>query len=120
MTDAKENTYIGSPDNPRTTAVVSYITFIGWLIAYFGLYPKNRTSHSSFHLRQSLLIHILSLLVKIFYSFSYASSTTLVVTGVLTILVFILWLSGFVDALNGRQRPLPLIGSLSQKLFNGI
>ena len=28
--------------SPKTVAVVSYITFIGWLVSYLFLYPKQK------------------------------------------------------------------------------
>jgi uncharacterized membrane protein len=121
MDDLKDDkTYIGSPDNPKTTAVVSYITFIGWLIAYFGLYPKNRIAHSSFHLRQSLLIHIISFLIKVAFSFLPPSAPMLIVISVLSAGLFGLWLLGILDALNSRQRLIPIIGPLAQSLFPRI
>lgn len=116
----RDETYIGSPDNPRTTAVVCYITFIGWLIAFFGLYPKCRIPLSSFHLRQSLLIHIISFLIKVVFSFAPPTVATLIVISLLSAGLFGLWIIGFLDALKGIQQPLPIIGQLAQKLFQGL
>ena len=45
-------------DNGKTTAIVSYITLIGWLIAYFAMHQSNKTSLGSYHLRQTLLLII--------------------------------------------------------------
>jgi uncharacterized membrane protein len=112
--------YIGSPDNPRTAALVSYITFIGWLIAYFGLYPSRHTAYTAFHLRQSLLIHILAFFLDVLFSFSRVLIVWLVLCGVLGIFLFIVWLLGFWDAISGRQRPVPLIGRAAQRLFAGL
>lgn len=113
--------YIGSPDNPKTTGVVSYITFIGWLIAYFGLYPQDKTSLSAFHLRQSLLLHILSLILNIIYSFVLQPSLVLIVIITLCgIGLFIIWLMGLISALNGVERPVPIVGQLAQNLFRKL
>jgi uncharacterized membrane protein len=115
-----ENTepYIGSPENPRTTATVAYITFIGWLLSYFGLYPKNKTPLSAFHLRQSLFIHIISFVLKVIYSFSWHMGVLFYVVFVAVCLgLFLLWLIGIFDAMNGRQKPLPIIGNAAQRLF---
>ena len=59
-----EKPYLGSPDNPKTAAIVCYITFIGWLIAYFLIYRTNKDEFSGFHLRQTLLLHIISFIVN--------------------------------------------------------
>jgi len=109
-----ENEYIGSPDNPRTVAVVAYITFIGWLIARFALLPSNKSAFSQYHLRQALLIHILSLLLKVAYSFIPWSFALLIIILVLSVILFVIWLVSFINALNGRQRPAPLIGHFAE------
>lgn len=120
MEDPKSSTYIGSPDNPRTAAFVCYITFIGWLIAYFALYPSRRDAFTAFHLRQSLLIHILAFLLNIVFSFTLASHIMWPIAGVLGLIIFICWIVGFWDAINGRERLLPVIGPLAQNWFRGI
>lgn len=120
MEDSQRSTYIGSPDNPRTVAFVCYITFIGWLIAYFALYPNHKTKLATFHIRQSLLIHILAFILNIAFSFTLGVQLMWPVAGILGLLLFILWLTGFWDAINGRERTLPVVGSLAQQLFKGI
>ena len=117
---ATENEYIGSPDNPRTTAVICYITFIGWLIAFFGLFPSKKTSLAAFHLRQALLLHIFSFILKVLYSFLPYSIPAMILIAVLAITLFIAWFRAFIDALNGIEKPLPLIGSMAQSLFRKV
>ena len=114
------NAYIGSPDNPRTAAFVSYITFIGWLISYFALYPSRRTAYTAFHLRQSLLIHLLAFGLDVLFSFSRVMVIWLLLCGIIGVCLFIIWLIGFWDALNGRQRPVPVIGAPAQRWFARI
>lgn len=116
-----EDSYIGSPDNPRTTAATAYITFIGWIVAYFLLYPGSKTGLSAFHLRQTLLIHIFSFVLKTVYSFNVPPVPAIdIAVVVLSIILFLLWLLGFVDAMNGRERSLPLIGRMARRLFRRI
>jgi uncharacterized membrane protein len=118
---ALNNTYIGSPDDRRTTAIVAYITFIGWLISYFFLSPKDRTALSAYHLRQSLLIHILSFLLKIAYSFTLGPGWAVFAFIVLLALVlFFIWLKSFINAMNAREAPAPLIGRAAERLFSGL
>ena len=63
---AIEETYVGSPDNPKTAAIVCYITaYLVWFIAYFALYKNNKSAaFAAFHLRQTLLLHILSFVLE--------------------------------------------------------
>ena len=113
--------FIGSPDNPRTAAMVAYITVFGWLISYFALYNKGRNPLAAFHLRQSLLIHIISFLLQVVFSFTlYAERYVFFIVAALSVGLFIIWLMGFLDALNGRAKAAPILGRLSQRLFRRI
>ena len=45
------------PDQSKLVAILSYITFIGWIIALV-LNQSKKTELGSFHVRQALLIMI--------------------------------------------------------------
>lgn len=110
-----EKSYLGSPDNPKTAAVICYITIIGWFIAYFALYKNNKTDFAAYHLRQTLLLHILLLVIN---GFGYW--TTIGFIKALDVVWFILWLWGFLNAVNERQKPIPIIGILAEMLFEKL
>jgi uncharacterized membrane protein len=38
----------------------------------------------------------------------------------LYLVFFIMWIIGFIGAVNGEQKPIPLIGDMAQKMFPGI
>ena len=112
--------YLGSPDNPRTAAFVCYITFIGWLIAYFALYRNNKTPLVAYHLRQTLLLHIISLAFQMFAAYTNTFSLAGVVNIVIGLFIFCMWLVGLIGAVNGKEKPMPIIGEPAQRLFSGI
>jgi uncharacterized membrane protein len=107
-------------DNGKTTAIVSYITLIGWLIAYFGM-NKPKTSLGSYHIRQSLLLHIvtfaLNIILTIFASF-------LPILGTLSLIVFVGYIVfvvlGAIAASNSEEKPLPVFGEKAQELFKSM
>jgi uncharacterized membrane protein len=115
-----EEILLGSPDNPDTAAVVCYITLIGWLIAYFALYKNKKSDLSGFHLRQTLLLHIIAFIINVltFLAFWHLFPGFIVTT--LAILLLILWLIGLFNAVNNKQKPLPLLGNWAQRLFARI
>jgi uncharacterized membrane protein len=112
----EENTYLGSPDNPRTAAYVSYITIIGWLIAYYSLY-RRPNNFVLMHLRQSLMLHILAFTCN---SLLYFLAGSVVVYIIVLIPLFILWITGVMHAISGQAKNIPLAGDIAQRLFKGI
>ena len=116
---ATRGSYLGSPDNPATAAVVAYITLIGWLIAYLALYRSRPTSLAGFHLRQALLIHIIAFLLNAIMVWPGMWGGRIIIL-ILGLGLAILAIIGIVDAVNGRERPVPLIGAAAQSLFRNI
>ena len=117
---AVNNTYLGSPENPRTAAIVCYITVIGWLIAYYALYKNEKSSLSAFHLRQTLLLHIIGFILDILAFLSLWSLFPASVITVLGIILFILWVWGLKNALNEEEKPVPVVGKMAQRLFKKL
>ena len=112
-----------SKDDGKLAGIISYFTIVGWLIAYFALYQNNKTALASYQIRQTLLFHLVSMIV------SYAAGALLFAPGAsfgLTILwlvrvaLFIIWVIGFIGAIGGQRKPMPLIGEPAQSVFSGI
>jgi hypothetical protein len=125
------NNFPSTSDNGKTASIVSYITIVGWLIAYFGMYQNNKTALGSYQLRQTLLFHIVSmvtywLLGMIFTAIFFSSGLTtgwfsiIFLDRIVQIGFFILWIIGFIGAINGQKKPIPLIGEKAQTIFPGI
>ena len=114
-------------DNGKTAGIISYFTIIGWLIAYFGFHQNSKTGLGSYQLRQTLLLHIVStavwivfdfVLIGIWYSSGYFLLTTL--WWILRLALFVLWIIGFIGAVNGERKPIPVLGDRAQGMFPGI
>ena len=118
-TTTRGDPYLGSPDNPKTAGIVCYITIIGWIIAYL-LYKGNRNDVSAFHLRQTLLLHILAFVINVLAILSYWGSFPYGLLIVLALLLLVCWLVGLSGAVAGKKRAAPFIGSWSQRMFAGI
>jgi uncharacterized membrane protein len=98
----------------KTLSIVSYITLIGWLIAYFSFKDKaDKSSLEKFHLNQSLGLAIVS--------FGYGIATSIIasivpsIAMILTIgnlAIFVLWIIGIINASKEEEKPLPVIGGL--------
>ena len=99
----------------KQTAIVSYLTFIGTIIAIL-MNNENKNTFASFHIRQSLGIFIswfaLGYFVSYFDNWGVSSGFYL--------FIFILWIYGFVGAIQGEQKLVPIVGEFYQKLFKNI
>ncbi len=114
-------------DNGKTASIISYFTIIGWLIAYFALHKDNKTALGSYQLRQTLLFAIITLAVG--WVFNFIIGLLIISTGIFSLYyiiniiylaLFIVWIIGFIGAINGEQKPMPIIGEMAQRLFPAI
>lgn len=104
--------------DPKLVSILSYLTFIGWLVAYFVFYPKNKSALGAFHLRQTLLLYIVGLGASILgRGYMWPN---IFISGVLGIAMFVLWIVGFVGALKGEYKQMPVIGDWAQQWFRNI
>ncbi len=99
----------------KTLAWVSYLPVFGIVIAYF-LNNEKKNPFASFHIRQSIGIWI-------FY-FICGVSTSTYDSSMLRMCLWIgfgsLLLYGFINAILGKVKTVPLIGPLFQKWFRNI
>lgn len=101
----------------KTLAIVSYISIIGWLIAYFQYKDKPRDSFVTYHLKQSLGIAIISILLGVALNILVRVSPALAVLGYANIIILALWILGIINALNERTKPVPLVGAMFENKF---
>src|ERR1700749_4261652 len=107
--------------NGKLAGIISYFTIVGWLIAYFGFYVNNRTSLASYQLRQTLLFHIVSMVLRFVVAailglvwLSTGMFSLYSLMNILYLALFIMWIIGLIGAINGDKRPIPLIGDTAQ------
>lgn len=102
-------------DPGRTTAIIAYITLVGCLIAItMNMEPKD--PFARFHIRQAFGIHLLFHVMAIGFSYSGIMVLSLAAYA----LYLLLWGYGFLQALGGKTKPLPLLGALFQKWFTFV
>ncbi|MBW2938000.1 hypothetical protein KXJ69_07775 [Aureisphaera sp. CAU 1614] len=102
-------------DNGKTVAIVSYLTLIGWIVAFI-MHNNNKTELGAYHLRQMLGLLLLGITLSIIARVVGIP----VVVWVLQIGVFALWIMGLIGAFNGEKKPVPLLGEQFQQWFKGI
>ena len=107
----------------KTIATVSYLTLIGWIIAYV-MYGNNKSQLAIYHIRQSLFLIFMWIAIWIlrmvllfipFIGWALWWATWLLIVGLV-----VLWVMGLVAAINGEEKPVPLVGKTAQKMLAGI
>ncbi|MFD2582285.1 DUF4870 domain-containing protein [Pedobacter vanadiisoli] len=93
----------------KTLSIISYITLIGWLVAYFTGKDK-ADALLKYHLRQSLGIAIVSIIFNILFTIIASIVPSLSFLGFVGYAFVILWIIGIINAANGALKPIPLIG----------
>jgi len=99
----------------RTMAIISYITWIGTLIAFL-MNNNQKNSFASFHIRQTIGLSFFTL-VNAFVINRFVDSW---VTRLIGLGLLILWIIGLVGAIQGEEKKVSLVGDLFQDWFQGI
>lgn len=100
----------------KTIAIIAYITIIGLIIAFI-MNNEKKNSFATFHIRQCLGLGLTSLalgVVNIIPILGWLIS----IFGSLFLLV--LWVMGLISALNGEEKPVPLLGEKYQEWLGSI
>lgn len=100
----------------KTAAILAYITIIGW-IAAFVMNNEKKNPFAAFHLRQGLGIFLTG------FAFSFVNIIPLLGQIVFLggiIFLFILWITGLMNALNGKEKPVMFLGEKYNQWFSSI
>jgi uncharacterized membrane protein len=111
-----------------TVALLSYLTPIlfgvGIVIAIV-MHSNKKTKLGAFHLRQSLglLLTCIALWIPgmiLSFLLAFVPFLIFIITPIwfcVGLAVFVLWVMGLLAAINGQQKPLPVVGEYYQKWF---
>ncbi len=81
----------------KTTSIIGYITWIGWLVAFFA----GDKEGAKFHLNQALVILLFSLIAII-----------PCIGWLWGIFMLVCWVMGLIAAINQEEKEVPLIGKI--------
>ena len=123
-----ENT-TSTPNNPppvaagedKTVAILSYLTLIGFIVAIV-LHSSKKTALGTYHLRQTLGLFLTAITCSAAFfvlAFIPIVHFVLLLSPFIWLGFFVLWLMGLIAAVNGQQKPMPVVGELYQQWFSG-
>lgn len=102
----------------KTIAIISYLTLIGLIIA-FVMNNEKKNCFGAFHIRQMLGLGLtfiaLSIVAAIIPIIGW-----FVVGPIGSILLLIMWISGLINAINGKIKPMPILGNKYAEWFKGV
>ena len=107
----------------KTIAVISYLTIIGWVIAYV-MNSNNKSQIAIYHIRQSLFLMLAGIVLYIVQTMllfiPYLGWLITLLSILIGLALLILWIMGLIAAINGEEKPVPVVGVKAQQLFSSI
>jgi uncharacterized membrane protein len=104
-------------DKGRQNAIISYLTIIGVIIAYYLNNEDDKKSvFAAFHIRQSLGLWLT------FWALGYiiGSFDSWLVTSSFYLFFAVLFIYGFTNAMGRKAQTVPLVGEFYQKIFSNL
>ena len=102
----------------RTTDIVAYLTWIGLVVAFLA----GDRERSKFHLNQALVLTIGGVVWSVVYrvarvvlgalTFGLANGVLGGLNALVSIVILVLTILGLINAVQGEEKPLPLIGGI--------
>lgn len=102
--------------NNKTLSILSYVTLIGWLIAYL-LGKDKADALLKYHLKQSLGLAIVSILLSIVLNVIASIVPALSFLSMVGLVILIFWILGIINAANGALKPIPVFGKAFENQF---
>ena len=102
----------GQKMDAKVTGIVSYLSWIGWIIAFFA----GDKEGAKFHLNQSLVIMIgmtvLSILSVVAGVIPVVGLIISLVVGILSLALFVFWIMGLIAACKQEEKAVTFIGNI--------
>jgi uncharacterized membrane protein len=103
-----------------TIALLAYITPIlfgvGIVIAIV-MHNGKKTALGAYHLRQALGLLLTGVALMVPYALPLVNVVWFFLSPLISIALFVLWIMGLLNAINGVQKPIPLVGEYYKKWF---
>lgn len=90
--------------NRKVTGIVAYLTPIGWIIAYLA----GDKEGAKFHLNQSLVIWLFSIICSIILEIPIIG----IIGSIGSLVALVFWILGIVAAIKEENKEVPLIGGI--------
>ncbi len=117
-----ENTGIPNAQDDKLIGILSYLGIL-WIVAYI-LYGSKKTEYNLFHVKQGLGLIIVWLGIWIIAFIAAFIPVVGMIIGFIMIFVYlgllVVMILGIINAANGVQKELPLVGKLTAALLTNF
>ncbi|BCU76643.1 hypothetical protein llg_13580 [Luteolibacter sp. LG18] len=108
--------------------MVAYLTLIGFIVAIVMNKDEKKNSLGNYHLRQMLGLLILGIGGSVIINIVAFALHRVPVVGSLVgltgwafqIVLIVAWVLGLIDALNRREKPIPVVGPVIQDKLKNV
>ncbi len=100
----------------KTVAIIAHLTWVGLLIAFI-INNDNSSSIGSFYIRQNLGLLIMGLIVGVL---GVVPVVGWILGAILGVALLIFWIISIINALGGKEKPVPLVGKYFQEWFSFV
>lgn len=112
----KNNQEKNNVEEGRNIAIISYLTVVGLVLAFFLNKEKNNEL-AKFHIRQNLGLLAIGFATGLVKFIPFAGNIVSMIIGTI---LFFLWIIGLFGAVNREEKEVPFVGSLFQRWFSSI
>lgn len=100
----------------KSIAIIAYITLIGLVIA-FVMNSDKKNSFAAYHIRQCVGLMCTGLALSVV---NIIPVLGWIISAACMLLLIALWLRSLINAVNGKEVPIPVLGTYYDKWFAGI
>ncbi|MEE9363504.1 MAG: hypothetical protein V3U92_12980 [Cellulophaga sp.] len=103
-------------EDGKTIAIIAYLTIIGLVIA-FVMNKDKKNEFAIYHIQQSIGLAILAIALSII---GIVPILGWLISFLGFFLLLYLWVSGLVNAVNSKEKPLPILGKKFEEWFKNV
>ncbi|GGG39893.1 DUF4870 domain-containing protein [Bizionia arctica] len=116
MESVKDTPKVTIVNEGKNIAVIAYITIIGLIIA-FVMNNEKKNPFASYHIKQSLGLALTGLALGVIGMIPILGW----IINIIGIFVLIyMWIMGLVNAINGNEKPVPILGNKYLEWFKNL
>lgn len=100
----------------NSMGIIAYLTIIGLIIAFVSN-QNNKNEFVTYHIKQSLGIAVTGLALGIIGLIPFIGW---IVSILGTLAIIVLWIMGLMNAINNKEKPVPLLGKKYEEWFANL